>query len=169
VDVSKVGNVSEDLLARIMMRVDKFGPAPTEPNSPVNGGCWLWTGGRFPAGYGSISVNNQTELVHVLVYRALVGPIPKGFDIDHKCRVRNCCNPAHIEAVSRLTNVLRSRKPYCRHGHLYDEENTVYVKKNPNQRLCRVCERNKLARYREKKRRDRAGAAKDRAWTISPS
>lgn len=148
--------VTADVLARIMARVNKNGPIPTDPNSPVEGGCWLWEGGCFPAGYGSISVDDHTELVHRLVYVALVGPIPDGYDVDHKCRVRRCCNPTHLEAVPRLINVLRSRRDRCRNGHLYDGQNTSYVKGNINQRVCKACNRHKTAAYRDRRKQEHA-------------
>ena len=144
--------VTDQLIARILARVDKNGPLPAAPNSSVEGGCWLWTGGRFPAGYGSISVGNENKLVHQLVYIGLVGEIPEGCEIDHKCRVRHCCNPQHLEAVPRIINVLRSRRPFCKNGHPYDAANTSYVKGNPNQRVCKACSREKTKAYRARRK-----------------
>jgi hypothetical protein len=46
-------------------------------------------------------------LVHRDVYEQLVGPIPEGLVLDHLCRNRSCCNPAHLEPVTTAENVRR--------------------------------------------------------------
>lgn len=38
-------------------------------------------------------------MLHRLIYSGLHGEIPEGHEIDHTCRVRQCCNPAHLEAL----------------------------------------------------------------------
>lgn len=70
-------------------------------------GCVLWTGGRFPTGYGSIAVNGRSSYVHRLMYEMFVGSIPPGYQIDHLCRIRHCASPAHLEAVPQLENIRR--------------------------------------------------------------
>lgn len=144
--------VTDELLCRIMARVNKDGPIPTDPSRLLDTGCWLWTGGCFPAGYGSISVNDQTYLVHVLVYRGMVGDIPDNHDIDHVCRVRNCCRPDHIEAVTRAENIHRAQRPTCKKGHPYTPDNTGFVKGKPYQRVCRICSAEKMRRWRERQK-----------------
>lgn len=37
----------------------------------------------------------------------LFGPVPAPLEIDHLCRNPACCNPAHLEAVTRSVNALR--------------------------------------------------------------
>lgn len=46
---------------------------------------------------------NVTELLHRTVYRHFhnIDRIPDGMEIDHICRVRNCCNPAHLQLLTR--------------------------------------------------------------------
>lgn len=46
-----------------------------------------------------------------MVYRSLVGEIPEGYVLDHRCRVRACCNPAHLELVTVRVNTLRGLGP----------------------------------------------------------
>lgn len=59
-------------------------------------GCWIWP--KLSAkGYADRRVYRRSyELWH--------GPIPKGAEIDHKCRVGACCNPAHLRLTNRSFN-----------------------------------------------------------------
>lgn len=55
------------------------------------------------------------EFFHRFIYRAHKGEIPEGYEIDHNCRIRLCCNPEHLEARPRvehlvLTNMSRYAK-----------------------------------------------------------
>ncbi len=66
--------------------------------------CWLWTGRLNWRGYGEISVKNKFVKAHRYAYEFLEAPIPEGLEIDHLCRVRNCVNPDHLEAVTHKEN-----------------------------------------------------------------
>lgn len=119
-----------------------------------SGDCWLWLGAKSSNGYGAVSVGGRMKSAHRYSYEQHVGSIPAGLQIDHLCRVRNCVNPAHLEAVTGRTNVLRSpdapsainaRKTHCIHGHEYTPENTLLQKRG---KYCRECHRQKLARRR---------------------
>ena len=76
--------------------------------------CWLWEGNIATNSYGLYTANfsgqRQTKRAHRLAYELMVGPIPDGLELDHLCRVRNCVNPAHLEAVTHQENVLRGGK-----------------------------------------------------------
>lgn len=86
-------DLRERLLSRLIIQAD---------------GCVIWTGQKFPTGYGSINAaNGRTAYVHRLVYEMFVGPIPAGYQIDHLCRVRACASPAHLEAVTQRENLRR--------------------------------------------------------------
>lgn len=120
----------------------------------VPGGCWLWTGATV-RGYGKLTRGGRGEghvLAHRLSYELLIGPIPDGLQIDHLCRVRNCVNPDHLEAVTQLENIRRAPQvsgAYCKHGHERTPENTYVRKDRPGYRHCRVCAREaKRRRYR---------------------
>ena len=77
-----------------------------EPNS----GCWLWTGYCDPdGGYAKVGPSWPDTYVHRLMFTIFFGPIPPDLEIDHKCRVRCCVNPKHLEAVTHLVNMGRAR------------------------------------------------------------
>lgn len=115
-------------------------------------GCWIWGGARHANGYGRISHQNKSKLVHRFSYEWHVGPIPTGLQLDHLCRNRACCNPAHLEPVSGRTNVLRgdtitasnARKTHCPQGHPYTR---IYAGK----RRCLICNRAHWNAYRARR------------------
>lgn len=109
--------------------------------------CWLWTAATNGIGYGHMYFGGKMRYAHRLAYQNEHGPIPEGLDIDHLCRVRNCVNPSHLEAVTRQTNLLRGQGHTarnaavveCPQGHAYDDTNTY---RGPNgSRQCRTCRR----------------------------
>ena len=143
---------------RFWARVEKNGPVPE--GDPSLGPCWLWTGG-LREGYACFSLEGKSIDAHRVAYMWFVGEIPEGRQLDHYCHTistatckggetchhRRCVNPAHLDPVTGLTNVMRGLSPHalnalkthCPQGHPYDEENT-YI--NPKgQRICRECVR----------------------------
>jgi len=70
-------------------------------------GCWIWLKCKNNGGYGRIQVNGKPWLTHRVSYELYVGSIPQGLTIDHLCRVRHCCNPAHLEPVTSAENTRR--------------------------------------------------------------
>jgi hypothetical protein len=114
----------------------------------ASGDCWLWNGGAGKRGYGTFWVApGRTADAHRYAYETLVGPVPAGLELDHLCRVRRCCNPCHLEPVTRAVNVRRSPitppgKTHCPKGHRYDEANTMLVRsRGYASRLCRARQR----------------------------
>jgi hypothetical protein len=69
------------------------------------GGCWEWTGCLDNKGYGRIGHRGQKLLVHRTVYEAVVGEIPKGMWVLHRCDNPPCCNLAHLFVDTAQANV----------------------------------------------------------------
>lgn len=115
--------------------------------------CWEWTGTLNPGGYGSIMYKSHSQGIHRHVYAILNGPIPERMEIDHLCRNRKCCNPNHLELVTKSKNLQRGKhsnqhknKTHCVNNHEFTPENT-YMRKHGG-RSCRTC---KKLRQRERK------------------
>jgi hypothetical protein len=129
-------------------------------------GCWRWQRSLKPNGYGQIGVPGLgMRYAHRVAYEAWRGPIPVGLQIDHLCRVRDCCNPDHLEAVTCRENIVRGTgfvavhvaKTHCPTGHAYDERNTKIDRKGS--RICRRCKVASLQRWRERRKEAVSNAA----------
>lgn len=134
-----IGQPRIDVLTRIMRRVVKH-----------DGGCWIFMGHLNRQGYGQVTLSTEDgrALVHRVVYMRLVGPVPQGKELDHRCRVRACCNPAHLEPVTHLENVRRgdasavhrarhADASTCGKGHPRTPENIRITARG--ERRCRPC------------------------------
>jgi hypothetical protein len=130
--------------------------------NPDNG-CWMWTG-SIVDGYGVVSRGGHQGkkiYVHQLMYQHFVGPIPEGLELDHLCRNRACCNPEHVEPVTRRENLVRGvgriaknvAATHCPQGHPYSPENTyVWRTKTGVGRACRICRIARAYAYKLKKK-----------------
>jgi hypothetical protein len=147
----------KDPVLRFWSHIDREGP---EPVNGTPGRCWLWTASTAN-GYGQVDIFGQLRRAHRVAYELLVGPVSDGLDLDHLCRVRACCNPAHLEPVPRRTNVLRGEglaamhaaRDECDHGHRYTPDN-VYRWRGG--RYCRTCRREADRRRRVRRRAARS-------------
>lgn len=104
-------------------------------------------------------------MAHRWSYQKLVGPIPEGMVLDHKCHNdtdclggttcphRACVNPAHVEPKTIAENVANSHRTgvkmtHCKRGHEFTPENTI-IRKN-GWRNCRKCSDMSRKKYAEK-------------------
>jgi hypothetical protein len=110
--------------------------------------CWVWQGYKEERGYGRTKVPGYSlgnAHVHRASYELHIGAIPDGLTIDHLCRVRACCNPAHLEAVTAYENYRRGlafervKQTHCKRGHELAGENVRVDRKGD--RVCRTCHR----------------------------
>jgi hypothetical protein len=120
----------------LQRRCDRIRISPTS--------CWSWRGGKTTGGYAIVRCPDRgVAYVHRQMYEALVGPIPKGLQIDHLCRVRHCVNPAHLEPVTNRENTRRGKrgvlKTHCNQGHPWIPAN-IMVRSN-GKRECAECNR----------------------------
>lgn len=81
-------------------------------------GCWEWQGAKDPDGYGAIKWRGKKLNTHKVYWEYFGGEIPqhedgRPYDLDHLCRNRICCNPRHLEPVTRTVNTKRGRAGYA--------------------------------------------------------
>jgi hypothetical protein len=109
-------------------------------------GCWLWTRSLTRiGGYGRFGRGTRDEgwtTAHRYAWEQIVGPIPRGMELDHLCRRGACCNPAHIQAVTHAENLSRGLTTngggLCRRGvHAWVGEN-ILIERGGAKR-CRAC------------------------------
>lgn len=109
--------LAKGLCSKHYSRVSRYGT--TEPRERLTSlserfwpkvskseGCWEWTGSKDKRGYGRIYGGVKSPLrSHRVAYELLVGPIPEGLYLDHKCHNPSCVNPDHLRPVTQKQNM----------------------------------------------------------------
>jgi predicted nucleic acid-binding Zn ribbon protein len=115
-----------------------------------NTGCWNWQGRHDKAGYGMVSRFRINALVHAVMWELKNGRVSPGFELHHICDNKGCCNPAHLEPVTRLEHKQKHRPTHCRRGHVFTNENTYVWKRHHICKTCRRLRQRKKGGYAEK-------------------
>ena len=128
-------------------------------------GCWVWMASLNSFGYGQFGLREPVRRpypAHRVSYVIHHGPIEPGLVIDHKCRVRACVNPNHLQMVTQAQNMELAvfagnqgsggtagenrRKTCC------PKCGGDYSLNSQGWRICKPCvKKREQARYREKK------------------
>lgn len=91
---------------RFAQFVDKDGPA-----HPTLGACYLWTGCTDKDEYGRFNDGiDPSAPAFRVAYEWEHGPIPKGFEPDHLCKIKLCVRTSHLEIVSAGINNSRAHR-----------------------------------------------------------
>ncbi len=139
-----------------------------EPNT----GCWLWMGTVVGEKYGQVRARVgkvwKMRVAHLVMYETVVGPVPEGLELDHKCTVKSCVNPNHLEPVTHSVNVKRGTSgdavrrraaliTHCPHGHEYTPDNTRHTvrKDGSKNRYCVACRKDHWHAVGKHQRRER--------------
>jgi len=146
----------------VSMKLDHiYAAIEYEPNS----GCWIYSGCLDRDGYGRATIRengtSRTRIVHRVVYAAHKGKIPEGLVADHKCKVRSCCNPDHIDIVTPGENQRRGdsgkasheramARDACAKGHKYEEVGVYWH--TDGRRRCAECARAAARRQNERRK-----------------
>ncbi len=95
----------------------------------IDAGCIIPTSHKLNQdGYFRKLINGKMEMYHRTMWREENGDIPKGYEIDHKCKNRACCNVEHLQILTRQEHLKKDNheryKPNRIKARLYWEENT---------------------------------------------
>lgn len=117
--------------------------------------CWPWTGFIGRAGYGHVRRLGRTLEAHRYAFLLVRGIMSTREQcLDHLCRNKACCNPAHLEVVSNRENVLRGKScalkvlaTHCPSGHALTPENRRAPQRTSSGAMvpggCKTCHRNR--------------------------
>jgi hypothetical protein len=156
----QLGDYDDLAVERILRRIQLVDTGHSTP-------CWISDRAANAKGYTKSRYphDRASWYTHRLAYVLLVGPIPKGLQLDHLCRQPACCNPDHLEPVTARENLVRGETvtarevatTHCPRGHEYTNENTYRRPDNPNKRDCKECRRQRNREWgRSGKRPSRA-------------
>ena len=94
-----LNDITQEELGKFLLKV----------GDPLPNGCQSWTGHHRPLGYGLHWFRGKWVQAHRFAYAATFED-PGELEIDHTCRVKDCINPLHLEAVTGKENLARRKR-----------------------------------------------------------
>lgn len=58
----------------------------------------------------SVNGKKRFEMYHRYKWEREVGPIPEGYEVDHICRNRRCCNINHLQLLTRSEHKAKTNR-----------------------------------------------------------
>lgn len=88
---------------------DRSITARMEALSEAAGECRVWTGARYPSGYGEVRYQGRVQGAHRVAWELANGPIEDGLLVDHICHNRACIKVEHLRLADRFQNASNRR------------------------------------------------------------
>ena len=91
---------------RFFSHVNFFGPTQAH----MSDCCWIWTGAHRQGHYGAFNLDpsqrpNKIVQTHRWIYEETYGKIRGNYDCGHKCDVKLCVRPTHLEKIRHRQNM----------------------------------------------------------------
>ena len=95
-------------------------------------GCRIWVGSTNNRGYGLMYMDGRPRLAHRVAFYLANGRWPaEGLVVDHKCGVKACVNPLHLQEMSNWENL---RRPYDRSDPTRETRRAMWRSANARRR-----------------------------------
>ena len=97
-----------------MKRINKNKGKPIEYET-LDNGCIICTSHKtnkdgYHRMYHGKDMQPRCIMLHRWMWQEQKGPIPDGFEVDHKCRNRRCCNTDHLQLLSITDHKVKTNK-----------------------------------------------------------
>jgi hypothetical protein len=127
-------------------KVDK----PDEPDQK----CWLWMGTQDrgdPLSYGRFWYQNHRIRSHRFAWLVTHGSLTDGFAVHHKCDIRCCVNPDHLQEVPLRDNAGASQAKYRTYSNVevFPKQRRQDLEKDVKQRMRKITKRKEAVKQRK--------------------